>query len=98
MKKCVVIGGGVAGLTTAAYLSKNGIKVTLLESSPKPGGRAYSFTDQKTNSIIDNGQHILMGCYKDTLEFLKLIGAGENFIYQKRLEVDFLNLVETKFD
>ena len=90
MKKCVVIGGGVAGLTTAAYLSTNGTKVTLLESSPKLGGRAYSFTDQKTNSIIDNGQHILMGCYKDTLEFLKLIGAGENFIYQKRLEVDFL--------
>lgn len=90
MKKCVVIGGGVAGLTAAAYLSKNGIKVTLLESSPKLGGRAYSFRDQKTNAVIDNGQHILMGCYKDTLEFLKLIDAKENFIYQKRLEVILL--------
>jgi len=90
MKKCIVIGGGIAGLTAAAYLVKEGIPVTVLESSPKLGGRAYSFTDQKTNSQIDNGQHILMGCYADTLRFLKLIGAQENFIYQKRLEVNFL--------
>jgi len=90
MKKCIVIGGGVAGLTAASYLAHYGIKVIVLESSPKLGGRAYSFKDQITNSTIDNGQHILMGCYKDTLEFLKLIGAGENFNYQKRLEVIFL--------
>ena len=88
MKKCVVIGGGVAGLT-AAYLAKHKIKVTLLESSPKLGGRAYSFSDQNTNSIIDNGQHILMGCYADTLKFLKLVGAQDNYIYQERLEVIF---------
>ena len=90
MKKCVVIGGGVAGLTAAAYLAKNKFKVTLIESSPKLGGRAYSFSDQNTNSTIDNGQHILMGCYTDTLRFLKLIGAQTNFIYQQRLEVNFL--------
>lgn len=90
MKKCIVIGGGIAGLTAAAYLLKEGIKVTVLESSPKLGGRAYSFIDQKTKGLIDNGQHILMGCYADTLRFLRLIGAQENFIYQKRLEVNFL--------
>ncbi len=35
MKRCIVIGGGIAGLTSAAYLTKQNIKVTLLESSPK---------------------------------------------------------------
>jgi squalene-associated FAD-dependent desaturase len=90
MKHCIVIGGGIAGLTSAAYLSKQNIKVTLLESSPKLGGRAYSFTEQKFNDVVDNGQHILMGCYSDTLHFLKLIGAKENFIYQKSLKVNFL--------
>jgi len=90
MKHCIVIGGGIAGLTSAAYLAKQSIKVTLLESSPKLGGRAYSFTEQKSNDVVDNGQHILMGCYSDTINFLKLIGAKDNFIYQKSLQINFL--------
>ncbi len=90
MKKCIVIGGGFAGLTSAAYLSKAGIKVELLEASPKLGGRAYSFSDKDSGSVIDNGQHILMGCYKDTLRFLKLIKAENNLIVQKKLKVNFL--------
>jgi len=90
MESCIVIGGGIAGLTSAAYLTKQNIKVTLLESSPKLGGRAYSFIEQKSNDVVDNGQHILMGCYSDTINFLKLIGAKENFIYQKSLLINFL--------
>ena len=91
MKKCVVIGGGIAGLTSAVYLSKSGINVELIESSNKLGGRAYSFKDPVTGSIIDNGQHILMGCYKETLKFLRLINAEDNLIYQDRLSIPFLN-------
>ena len=90
MKKCIVIGGGAAGLSTAAYLSSNGIKVTILESSPKAGGRAYSFSDPISGNVIDNGQHILMGCYKDTLNFIKLIGAKDNFVSNKSLRINFL--------
>jgi len=89
-KKVIVIGGGFAGLSAAAYLAKNNFKVTLLEASPKLGGRAYSFVYKETDTIIDNGQHILMGCYQETLNFLKLIGASNNFFFQKRLEVNFI--------
>ncbi len=100
MKKCIVIGGGFAGLTAAAYLSNSGFKVELLEASPKLGGRAYSFKDSSTGSTIDNGQHIMMGCYYDTLKFIKLIGAEDNFLFQKRLEINFLTsdskLIELK--
>ncbi len=91
MKKCVVIGGGFAGLTAASYLSSQKIKVTLLEASPKLGGRAYSLTDKSTGDVIDNGQHILMGCYKETLAFLDLINATGNFEYQKNLRVNFVD-------
>ncbi len=89
-KKAIVIGGGFAGLTAAAYLSRNNFKVTLLESSPKLGGRAYSFTDKETCTTVDNGQHILMGCYFETLKFLDLIGAKNNFQFQKKLEINFV--------
>ena len=91
MKKVIVIGGGFAGLSAASFLADSGSKVELIEVSPKLGGRAYSFYDDETGSVIDNGQHILMGCYKETLKFLKLIGAEKNFSYQERLKVDFLN-------
>ena len=89
-KKVIVIGGGFAGLTAAAYLANKNYKVTLIEASPKLGGRAYSFLDKGTNSILDNGQHIMMGCYYETLKFLSLVQAKDNFYFQKRLEVNFV--------
>lgn len=89
-KKVIVIGGGFAGLTAAAYLVKNKFHVTLIESSPKLGGRAYSFLEKQTDTIIDNGQHILMGCYFETLKFLNLIGAVSNFNSQNKLQVNFV--------
>ncbi|MFO7445085.1 MAG: hydroxysqualene dehydroxylase HpnE, partial [Ignavibacteriaceae bacterium] len=88
--KVIILGGGFAGLTAAAYLVKSGFKVEVIESSGKVGGRAYSIVDKDTNSVIDNGQHILMGCYRETLDFLKLIGAENNFIFQDKLKVNFV--------
>ncbi|NWF89436.1 MAG: oleate hydratase [Ignavibacteriaceae bacterium] len=90
MKKCIVIGGGFAGLTSAAYLVNSGCKVELIEASPKLGGRAYSFLHKESGEIIDNGQHLLMGCYIETLKLLKLINALDKIEIQKRLEVKFL--------
>jgi zeta-carotene desaturase len=91
MKKCLIIGSGISGLTAASVLSSKKIKVTVLEATPKPGGRTYSFKDSVTGDIIDNGQHILMGCYDYTLNFLRLIGAEKNFIHQKQLKLVFLD-------
>ncbi len=90
MKKCVVVGGGFAGLASAVYLSKTGYNLELIEASPKLGGRAYSFTENSTGDTIDNGQHIMMGCYKETLKFLSLIGASEDVEIQKYLSINFL--------
>lgn len=90
MKKCLIIGGGLAGLSTAVFLSKKNIKITLLEASPKLGGRAYSFNYPHQNEKIDNGQHILMGCYKYTFDYLKIIGSESKLYKQKRLSVKYV--------
>jgi squalene-associated FAD-dependent desaturase len=97
MKRCLIIGGGLAGLTAASILSSKNFSVTLIESSPKLGGRTYSFIEKKTDSEIDNGQHIMMGCYKETLSFLKLIGAENNFEYQNNLFLKFLDRNRNQF-
>jgi len=90
MKKCLVLGGGFAGLTSAVYLSKAGFKVELLEASPKLGGRAYSLLEPVTGEIVDNGQHIFMGCYKETLKFLKVTGSLGKLEFQGSLTINFL--------
>ena len=90
MKKCLVIGGGFAGLTASSYLVNSGFQIKLIEASPKLGGRAYSFIHKPTNTRIDNGQHIMMGCYNETLKFLELIGASDKIEIQDRLSVNFL--------
>src|SRR5262249_43172776 len=66
-----IIGGGFAGLAAGVALAARGVPTTLLESRPRLGGRAYSFTDETTGEIVDNGQHAMMGCYTHTLAFLE---------------------------
>src|SRR6185295_15527196 len=44
-----------------------------------------------TGSVVDNGQHLLMGCYAHTLAFLTRIGARARVAFQDSLRVDFLD-------
>jgi len=90
MAKYVIIGGGLAGISSAVFLTKNNHKVHLIEASPKLGGRAYSFIDKTTNDIIDNGQHILVGAYKTTFELLRIIGTENLPYYQKKLYTTYI--------
>jgi hydroxysqualene dehydroxylase len=90
MKKCVVIGGGFAGLSASVHLSNSGYKVEMIEASPKLGGRAYSFIHKQTNTLIDNGQHIMMGCYNETLKILELIDTSDKIEIQENLSLNFL--------
>lgn len=88
----LVIGGGFAGLATAVDLSERDVKVLLLERRAFLGGRAYSFTDKTTGDTIDNGQHLMMGCYRHTLQFLEKIGSLNKLKFQQNPQVDFLSL------
>lgn len=89
-KSVTIIGGGIAGLSAAVFLAEN-FDVTLIEASPKLGGRAYSFFDKTIGDTIDNGQHILASWYHNTFDFLKLIGSYDKLTFQKQLEVKFID-------
>ena len=71
----VVVGAGFAGLSAAAVLAEAGRRVLVLDARPQLGGRATAFTDRATGELVDNGQHVLFGCYHETFEFLRRVGA-----------------------
>ena len=72
----IVVGAGFAGLSAAVRLTREGARVLVLEARGRLGGRATAFADRETGEIVDNGQHVLLGCYRDTWAFLRDIGAA----------------------
>jgi zeta-carotene desaturase len=89
-KKVIIIGGGFAGLSAATSLAAQGFSVTVLEGRQVLGGRAYSFIDPQTGDSVDNGQHLFMGCYRETQTFLKRINTLHHLHFQKNLTVNFV--------
>lgn len=80
-----IIGGGLAGLSAAAELADKGIKATIFEAGLQLGGRARSVNIEFNSQIIkvDNGQHIMLGAYQDTLKLLKKIGVPEKMAFMR---------------
>src|SRR5688572_20342122 len=87
----IVVGGGCAGFSAATALADRGARVLVVEARLGLGGRATAFTDPGTGERVDNGQHILMGCYTDTLEFLDRIGAADRVRWQSGLKVSMID-------
>lgn len=73
--KALIAGGGLAGMAAAIYLDELGYQVTLIEKKKILGGRTYSFTDRITGLTIDNGQHLMIGAYHETLKILERLGV-----------------------
>jgi len=87
----VVIGAGFAGLSAASKLAAAGARVLVLEARSRLGGRATAFTDRETGELVDNGQHVLLGCYTDTFAFLDRIGARDNVRLEPQLAVTMID-------
>jgi squalene-associated FAD-dependent desaturase len=72
-----VVGGGWSGLAAAVALTQAGCKVTLVDAAPQWGGRArrveVALGDRRY--ALDNGQHLLIGAYRDTLSLMRTVGV-----------------------
>ncbi|MGV7206487.1 hydroxysqualene dehydroxylase HpnE [Oxalobacteraceae bacterium A2-2] len=68
-----VIGAGWAGCAAAVELARAGHKVTLFEAGKVPGGRARRVATDR--AVLDNGQHILLGAYAESLRLMRLAGV-----------------------
>src|SRR5271165_6809396 len=85
-KRVIVVGGGLAGMACAVALAEAGVKVTLLESRFALGGRAGSFEDQEhPGELLDNCQHVLLGCCTNLLDLYKRAGVEKKIRWYEEL-------------
>jgi squalene-associated FAD-dependent desaturase len=80
----LVIGGGLAGLSSAVALADAGLQVRLIEKRPHLGGRATSYT-LPDGSEVDNCQHVTLGCCTNLADFYQRVGAGDKIRFYDKL-------------
>lgn len=86
MPSVIVIGGGLAGLASAAALGGAGYRVEIFEARPFLGGRATSFPlapSDDASELIDNCQHVLLRCCVNLLDFYKRLGVRDRIRFYR---------------
>jgi hydroxysqualene dehydroxylase len=87
----IVVGAGFAGLSAAVRLDQAGARVLVVEERRRLGGRATAFADPQSGEVVDNGQHVLFGCYHDTFAFLETIGAADGVTLDATLDLEIVD-------
>ena len=83
-----IIGAGWAGMAAAVELAGAKIPVTVFESARHPGGRARSVEIE--GIALDNGQHLLIGAYRETLRLMRLVGADpDQLLLRQPLAIEY---------
>jgi hydroxysqualene dehydroxylase len=85
--RAAVIGAGYAGLAAAIELARAGCAVTVFETNRTPGGRARRVEYRGT--LLDNGQHLLLGAYRETLALMREVGVPERALLRLPLTLVF---------
>jgi len=81
----IVVGAGWAGLTAALTLAEAGARVRVLEASPHLGGRARRVDHR--GIALDNGQHLLIGAYREALAIIDRVHDGAPPVLRMPLEL-----------
>jgi squalene-associated FAD-dependent desaturase len=77
--KLAIVGGGWAGMAAAVGAADRGIDVTVFEAARVLGGRARALALTRPDGValsLDNGQHILIGAYSESLRLMQRVGLS----------------------
>jgi len=80
-----IVGGGLAGLSAGCALADNGYQVRLFERRPYLGGRASSYQHPATGEVVDNCQHVLLGCCTNLIDLYRRTGVEDKVRWFDRL-------------
>ena len=80
-----IAGAGLAGLAAGCALSDAGYQVTIFEKRPYVGGRASSYEHPGTGEVVDNCQHVLLGCCTNLLDLYRRVGVEHKIRWYDRL-------------
>ena len=86
-QRVAVVGAGYAGMAAAVTLAERRIPVTVFESGPVPGGRARRVVSQ--GHSIDNGQHVLVGAYRELFRLMRRVGVPDDAVLRVPLELRY---------
>jgi squalene-associated FAD-dependent desaturase len=89
MRRVLVVGGGLAGITAALDCADAGAEVTLVEVRRRLGGAAYSF--ERDGLMMDNGQHVFLRCCGAYRAMLERLGSTHLVSVQDRLDIPVLS-------
>ena len=89
-RSVAIIGGGYAGFAAAAELAAAGFEVSVFEASHTLGGRARAVEFE--GLTLDNGAHILVGAYTETLRLMRLVGTPAAALLRRPLHLEFPGL------
>ncbi len=80
-RRVAIVGGGWAGLACGVELTAAGVRTCLFEAAKQLGGRARRVDTH--GHTLDNGQHILIGAYRETLRLMRLAGTDPESVLQR---------------
>ena len=83
-----IVGGGLAGISAGIALADAGYTVELFERRPYLGGRASSYELPATGEVVDNCQHVLLGCCTNLIDFYRRLGVEQQIRWYD--EITFL--------
>jgi squalene-associated FAD-dependent desaturase len=89
-----IIGAGLAGLSAAVRLARDGARVRVHEATAQAGGRCRSYYDQATGLTIDNGNHLILSGNRAALDYAETIGTRSRLLGPDKAEFPFIDLAD----